>query len=80
MKGLHQLICYLSSVYINAISQSLLSFHNFLPQEFVRKCLSLNEIELWKAIEYWQFTLYNGIVALKKNIPKSLQAFFAVFC
>ena len=31
MKGSHQLKCRLSSVYINAISQSLLSFHNFLP-------------------------------------------------
>ena len=45
MKGLHQLICRLSSVYINAISQSLLSFNNFLPREFVQKCCSFIEIE-----------------------------------
>ena len=67
MKGSHQLKCHLSSVYINAISQSLLSFHNFLPREFGQKCRSFNEIERWKATEYRQFTLYSGIVALKKK-------------
>ena len=62
-----------------------MSFHDFIPFEFARKCRSLDDFERWKATEFMQFQLYFSIVFLKDNISNNVYQHFmlyfvAIFC
>ena len=54
---------------IDAISLNVRSFKKYVPKEFGRKCRDLSELEKWKAVEFRQFLLYSGVVALKDALP-----------
>ena len=67
------------------ISENLLCFKNCITGEFSRKCQSLDELDCWKATEFWQFLLYTGMVALKGHLSTiqckhCLLLFIAIFC
>ena len=64
---------------INGISERLVEFKSFIPCEFSRQCRPLSDIERWKAVEFSQFLLYSGIVALKGNLSKSVYNNFLLF-
>jgi len=53
---------------IQQISENLVSFQDFIPREFARKCRALSEMDRWKATEFRQFLIYSGIVALKGHL------------
>ena len=54
------------------ISNALLRFRMFIPNEFVRKPRSLVDYPRWKATEFRQFLLYTGVVALHGIIDEQL--------
>ena len=64
---------------INGISKRLFEFRTFIPREFSRKCRPLSDIERWKAVEFRQFLLYSGIVALKGHLSNALYKNFFCF-
>ncbi|XP_058978797.1 uncharacterized protein LOC131802467 [Musca domestica] len=51
------------------MSKKLESLKTFVPQEFVRKPRSFDDIAHWKATEFRQFLLYTGIFVFKDLIP-----------
>jgi len=69
----------LGTVFINKISDKLVSLTPYIPTEFARKPRSLNEIMRWKATELRQFMLYTGPVVLKNVLPDSLYQNFLLF-
>ena len=79
MKAPRQSVCRLSSSHLSQISKTLLSFHEFLPREFARKCRSLEEVDRWKATELRQFVLYSGVVALKNYVSSPLYQHFLLY-
>nr|XP_047143035.1 uncharacterized protein LOC124817240 [Hydra vulgaris] len=64
---------------INGISERLFEFRAFIPREFSRKCRLLSDIERWKAVEFRQFLLYSGIVALKGHLSNTVYKNFLLF-
>ena len=50
----------------------MVKFQSSFPLEFAHKPRSLIELPCWKATEFRQFLLYNGIVALKGKIDDTL--------
>ena len=56
----------------NLISEILLSLSAYIPQEFVRKPRSLDEVERWKATEFRMFLFYTGMVALSGKVHKEI--------
>ena len=50
----------------------MVKFQSSFPLEFAHKPRSLIELPCWKATEFRQFLLYNGIVALKGQIDDTL--------
>ena len=50
----------------------MVKFQSSFPLEFAHKPRSLIELPRWKATEFQQFLLYNGIVALKSKIDDTL--------
>ena len=54
---------------IDRISNSLITLRDFIPREFARKCRGICDLDKWKALEFRQFLLYSGVVALKGNLP-----------
>ncbi len=60
----------LSHQQIELISCKLLQLARYVPSEFARKPRSLQEMDRWKATEFWQFLLYTGIIALKSELEE----------
>ena len=54
----------ISNLMIKQIEFALFSIRNFIPNEFAREPNSIKEYDLWKAIELWQFLLYNSSIVL----------------
>ena len=55
---------------IRTLSNSLVKFNEYLPQEFARKCRPLTHLERWKATEFRTFLMYTGVVALLGKFPE----------
>ena len=68
----------ISAQQANAVSLKLLSLQRYIPNIFVRKPRSLEDIDKWKATEFRQFLLYTGKVALKGILPTPYYKHFLV--
>lgn len=64
---------------VDTISQRLVSFSNYMPEEIVRKPRTLRELDRWKATEFRTFLLYSGPVALKDILRTDLYHHFLAF-
>lgn len=62
----------LSSNRVAQISAKLISFVQYIPQEFARKPRGLEEVDIWKATEFRQFLLYTGQFALRGVLSNNL--------
>lgn len=85
MKGPVKTACRIGHNSISQVSKALITFRDYIPREFPRKCRPLSEVERWKATEFRQFLLYSGIVALKGKISEEfykhfLVLFVAIYC
>ena len=61
---------------VKLISDKLITFKEYLPREFARKCRPLSEIDRWKATEFRQFLLYTGMVSLRGELPVKMYNHF----
>ena len=62
----------LPQVKIDAISHNLLLLKEYVPCEFARKPRHLKYVKNFKAIEFRQFILYTGIIALKNIVSQDV--------
>jgi hypothetical protein len=56
-----------------------------VPCEFLRKAISLHEVDRWKASEFWLFLLYTGPVVWRDCLPSPqyqnfLLLFVGIYC
>lgn len=49
---------------------------NSIPSEFARRPRSINEVKLWKAVEFRNFLLYTGPIVLRYILKKDLYDHF----
>ena len=56
----------LSSVQVNLISQDLLNLRQYIVLEFNRKPRRLEEVDRFKATEFYQLLMYTGVVVLSR--------------
>lgn len=61
---------------IKAINAALANLQEYIPCDFVRCCDDLEFVSAWKATQFRQFLLYQGILALKNNVPKEIYKMF----
>ena len=61
---------------IRTLSNSLVKFKEYIPQEFARKCRPLTHLERWKATEFRTFLLYTDVVALLGKFPEIIYGNF----
>lgn len=60
----------------SSISQQLAKLKKYTPIDFVRTLENLDFVSQWKATQFRQFLLYQGILVLKKNVPKNIYEMF----
>lgn len=66
---------------IDEISDLLVSFNKFKPNEIHRAIRKLDCLKFWKGLEFRTFLLYLGIVILKDYLPtEAYQHFVLLFC
>lgn len=70
----------LSSNQVAQISAKLISFVQYIPQEFARKPRGLEEVDRWKATEFRQFLIYTGQFALRGVLSNNLYKHFMCLC
>lgn len=61
---------------INKISHLLMLLRNSTPSEFVRRPRSINDVKLWKAVEFRNFLLYTGPIVLRYILKKDIYYHF----
>lgn len=60
----------------SAISKELKSLKKYTPTDFVRTIENLDFVAQWKATQFRQFLLYQGILVLKNNVPANIYKMF----
>ncbi len=58
------------------LSERLKNLYTYTPQEFQRKCRSLDDVKFFKAKEYRALLLYTGPVVLRDILPSKLYDHF----
>lgn len=61
---------------INKISHLLILFRSNTPSDFVRKPRSIQDVRLWKVVEFRNFLLYTGPIVLKYSLSKDMYHHF----
>ncbi|KAF8784478.1 hypothetical protein HNY73_010152 [Argiope bruennichi] len=61
---------------IDILSNNLISFAKYIPNELPRKPRSLREVDRWKATEFRMFLLYLGPIVLKNLLSHDCYAHF----
>lgn len=61
---------------INKISHLLMLLRNSTPSEFVRRPRSINDVKLWKAVEFRNFLLYTDPIVLRYILKKDIYYHF----
>lgn len=61
---------------IRGIDKELKIIHKHTPTDFVRDFESLDFVSQWKATQFRQFLLYEGIYVLKKHVPEKVYEMF----
>lgn len=59
-----------------AISEALSLVKKYRPVDFVRRCDDLEFVSQWKATQYRQFLLYQGIFVLRNKVPENVYKMF----
>ncbi len=61
------------------INKRISAARDFFPVEFQRKGRSLDDIEVWKAVEYRHFLLYSGPIIMRNMLTKEKYDHFLYF-
>ena len=70
----------MSGTHVAKISRRLVRLQAVIPNTFVRKPRSLDEIDHWKATEFRQFLLYTRKIVLKQILRQDLYNHFLASC
>ena len=64
--------CKISNTQRKMLSEALVAYNGKLPREFARQPRSLDYLSRWKATEFREFLLYNGVIVLKKVLSEDM--------